>query len=147
MQIQGQIQSVKVVKNGNTNGRNWSIYEVMINGQKFKTFDGMFAGMIGQSGVYEYETTSRVSNGRTFTDNNLITPKPAAPAYQQPAYPPQQPVYAQPQPTAPAKPNPAIVEINQKLDLIISMLRNEASMPMDAPAPVEDEIDVSKIPF
>ena len=105
---------------------------------KFKTFDGKFTGMIGQNGTFEYEQTQRIYNGNQYTDNTLITPK--------------QPTYQQSMPMQPAQPNPAIVEINGKLDTIISMLQalgtatagNMPDVPMDNST---EELDVSQIPF
>lgn len=80
LQIIGQVQSVNAKRSGSSNGKNWTIYEVMINGQKFDTFDNEYLTKIGQSGTFEYETISKVSNGRTYQNNRLasLTKKAAA---------------------------------------------------------------------
>lgn len=136
MIIQGQVQNVSVKRSGNTNGRNWSIYEVTINGQKFSTFDNGFMGMIGQSGAFEYEVTSKNVNGKIYTDNRLAPPKKTE------------------------SKTGAGTEILRKLDIVIDMLREltQQKARVDTtdfvPAeiltihtPPEDEIDVSQIPF
>ena len=128
MQIQGQINSVKQLRSGssNINGKTvpWTLYEVIINGQPFKTFEGAFANMVGQSGNYEYETKSRESNGKTYTDNMLsnLNKKPSL--------------------------GPALKEINDKLDRILKAVENpfpEASN--DVQPPQDEDINVEDIPF
>lgn len=84
LQITGQVQSVNPKRSGvsTKNGRNvnWTIYEVMINGQKFDTFDNEYLTKIGQTGTFEYEVITKVNNGRTYQNNRLasITKRPAA---------------------------------------------------------------------
>lgn len=71
--IVGKIESVNVVKSGTTNGRNWTIYEVIVNGEKFRTFDSQFQNLIGQTKELKYEVReTTTTNGRVFVNKTLI---------------------------------------------------------------------------
>lgn len=78
-QIAGIIQSVNLLREGETNGRKWQMFEVMINDQKFITFDWGYKNKLNQSGTFTYEETAREKDGKTYvskTLENLPRPKP-----------------------------------------------------------------------
>lgn len=69
--VSGIIFSVTVKKSGITNGRNWTIYEVIIGGESYSTFDAGYKESIGKQGTYEYVEKQNTSNGRVFTNKTL----------------------------------------------------------------------------
>ncbi len=134
LQITGTVNSVRVVKSGTSfkGGKTtpWTIYEVIIEGQKFQTFDSTYQTMIGQNGTFDYTVTSRQgNNGQTYQNNTLKSLAKKAGG------------------------NSALgQEMNAKLDRIISMLQAmgtaQASTMSDEPVgQPTDEINVDDIPF
>jgi hypothetical protein len=53
--INGIIQSCVPFRTGEKNGRKWTIFNVVINGEKFSTFDTKYSQHIGTEGTWEYE--------------------------------------------------------------------------------------------
>ena len=53
--ITGTIQSCDVLREGEKNGRKWIMFSVIINGEKFTTFDTKYKEHIGQEATWEYE--------------------------------------------------------------------------------------------
>ena len=53
--IQGTIQDVHIKKQGEKNGRPWTMYTVVINGEQLTTFDSKYKANIGKQGTWEYE--------------------------------------------------------------------------------------------
>ena len=54
--INGSIESANQVRSGVTSkGRPWIMYQVVINGEKFTTFDAAYLSNIGKLGTWEYE--------------------------------------------------------------------------------------------
>lgn len=80
-QVTGIVFSVTVRKSGMTNGRNWTIYEVIIAGESYSTFDATYKEMIGKQGTFNYiEKQNTGSDGRVYTNKTLqVLPKPEAP--------------------------------------------------------------------
>ena len=79
--IVGKIENVKVIRTGTTQreGRNipWTLFEVIINSQVYKTFDAQYQNLIGKSGEWKYKTEIRQGKDRTFENKTLLNiPKP-----------------------------------------------------------------------
>ena len=54
--INGSIESANQVRSGVTSkGRPWIMYQVVINGENFTTFDAAYLPNIGKIGTWEYE--------------------------------------------------------------------------------------------
>src|SRR3990167_3486791 len=87
--IIGKIESAKLVKAGQTNGKNWTKYEVIINGDKFSAFDEQFLALIGKEGEFGFKTEDRTTNlGVQYQSKTLFNlGKPAQPKPQTPIYP------------------------------------------------------------
>jgi len=66
MQKQIQIKSVSVIKEGNTNGRDWKIYKVQCQGDdemsEFTTFKGDYVNAEGQQMIGEFEYSQQYKN-------------------------------------------------------------------------------------
>ena len=77
-EITGKIMSVMVVKQGVTNNNSWSLYEVTINGEKFRTFDAGYNNLINQQGTYKFKEEIVTGNdGRQYkrrTLNSITAP-------------------------------------------------------------------------
>jgi len=113
------------------NGRNipWTIYEVNINGQIFSTFDSTYQNLIGQSGTFDYQTSTRSVNGKNYTNNTLanLNKKPSS-----------------------SELVDAIRANAEKLDKILSILEQrlpDMDSDPDMNVPTEGEINVDDIPF
>ncbi len=52
--IIGKVESAREVKRGEKDGRQWVMYEVFINNQKFSAFDPEYQAMIGVEGTYDF---------------------------------------------------------------------------------------------
>ncbi len=77
--IIGKIESAIVKQTGTTDkGQKWSRLEVVINGQKFSTFDTEFLAMIGIEGTFDFKIEDRVSpRGTPYQSRTLFNlPKP-----------------------------------------------------------------------
>lgn len=59
--ITGVIESVELKKQGNTNGKAWSIFELFVDGKKMSTFDAEYQDHIGENTTIFYE--ERENNG------------------------------------------------------------------------------------
>ena len=94
-QVTGVIFTVVVKKSGTTNGRNWMIYEVVIGGEPYSTFDAGYKELIGQQGTFNYTEKQNTSgDGRVFTNKTLqAVSKPEAPPQPQAPQPGVQPGY------------------------------------------------------
>lgn len=53
--IQGKIEGCQLKRQGEKNGRAWKMYEIIINGEKFTTFDTKYSLNVGKEGTWEYE--------------------------------------------------------------------------------------------
>lgn len=55
--ITGAIESASILRTGISpkNNRPWTMFSVIINGEKFSTFDSNYQKNIGKSGTWEYE--------------------------------------------------------------------------------------------
>ncbi len=80
-QIIGTIKSVNQIREGEKDGRKWQMFEVIINDQKFTTFDWQYKQKVGQEGTWTYEESERQGrDGKIFINkrlDNLLRPKPA----------------------------------------------------------------------
>ncbi len=78
--IIGKVESANVVKTGTTekDGKsiNWSRLEVIINGQKFTTFDKEFLAMIGIEGSFDFKIEDRISPRGTSYQSRTLFPLP-----------------------------------------------------------------------
>lgn len=71
----GVIESSKQVKNGEKNGKPWSIHEVWIDGEKFQAWQDCSA-LIGKGNEWKYKVESSTGrNGTVYTNKTLIFPK------------------------------------------------------------------------
>jgi hypothetical protein len=68
MNIKGKVESCKLYKSGETNGINWSKYDVVINGQKFTSFRPLDVGS-----VVQLEYTEEKFKGKIY--KTLVFPK------------------------------------------------------------------------
>ncbi|MHA1329791.1 MAG: hypothetical protein ACTSR2_01820 [Candidatus Hodarchaeales archaeon] len=73
--IKGRIDDVVVINTGETpEGRRWTLYEVTINNQTFRTFDTGYEKLIGKEGEWFYESEVRKSSGgKTYESKTLIS--------------------------------------------------------------------------
>ena len=123
-QIQGTIEKVEHIKSGESNGRKWNLYSVIINGKKYSTFDAGYQQLIGKNGEWRYTREPREGrDGKiydTFTLDNL--PRES---------------------TGNIKPwlEEEFKKVNQKLDYIYNQLKNPA--PTDTP----DDFVPEDMPF
>lgn len=72
------IDGVELIKSGNTNGRNWSMYRMKDeNGMEYTTFDAKYINMLGNQITIEYEekSVSGKKEGQVFTNRTIIEPK------------------------------------------------------------------------
>lgn len=53
--INGSIESVTVLRSGMKNNRAWTMFNVIIAGENFTTFDTKYRSNIGKQGTWEYE--------------------------------------------------------------------------------------------
>lgn len=72
--IRGVIDDVVAINSGTTDkGRSWTLFEVSINGQTFRTFDGGYNDKIGQEGEWIYEEEDRISaSGKKYRSRTLL---------------------------------------------------------------------------
>ena len=110
--ITGKIEEVKVIKSGKKNGRPWTLYRVKINGRSYSTFDSGYQKLEGQTRDLEYKTEFREVNGTEY-ENRILLTKTTQSASQV---------------------NREFEKIDNKLDMIIAMLRG-----MDAKKMNEEE--------
>ncbi len=76
--VTGEISSVKQIKTGQsqrTDGSmfDWILFEVVINGQTYRTFETAFQNMIGKSGEWKFKTERRQGrNGQWYESKTLL---------------------------------------------------------------------------
>ena len=72
--IREKISNVVAINTGKTkDGRPWTLFEVKIGEQTFRTFDGSYNEKIGQEGEWIYEAEERVSAaGKSYESRTLL---------------------------------------------------------------------------
>lgn len=71
--VSGKIEEVELKKSGETDGRKWKIFTVMIDGAKFGTFDEAFVDMVGEHGTWEYTEEDVDIKGKTYKRRTLTS--------------------------------------------------------------------------
>lgn len=128
--VVGIIESVNPIKSGqgtSKDGRSfpWTLYEVMINGQKYSTFDSGYQKLIGQTKELEYEIrTNEGRNGVTYENRSLVTKVTQGGGQQ----------------------SQALNEINRKLDRVLAILEKDEG-PRDGDIPEEPNSSDDEIPI
>ena len=123
--VVGKIDSVSVIRSGTTQkeGRNisWTLFEVIINGQKYGAFDAQYQNLTGKTGEWKYKTEMRQGrDGRTFENKTLLNvPKLST-----------------------ADILPELKEINRKLDILLGTKQTELADGPDDYEPDPDEIPI-----
>lgn len=143
-QVRGIVNSVTVKTSGTTNGRNWTIYEVVISNEQYSTFDAGFKELIGQEGTFNYTEKENVSSdGRVFINKTLLAlKKPEAPqggVGQTQGLQPPQPGY-----------QPKMVSVSEAVinSLIANQQKIMKALKIDeAPKPPESEIPILEEPL
>jgi hypothetical protein len=117
MQGHGKIDSVDVMKSGVGARGAWIIFKVMVDGQRFTTFDASLQTKVGQ--IIDFEYTSEIRQGKNGSYESKTISAPSQNAIQGANFPSQ-----------PA-PRPAQGAVNgglvvQRLDVIIALLKTMA---------------------
>jgi len=123
--VTGKIESVNSIKTGESskNGRtfNWTLFEVVISGQKYRTFDQGYQQLIGQTKEWQFKKESRQGrNGQWYENRTLLNlSKPSAVGVIQEEF----------------------KEVHEKLDKIMSLLETDqrTDIPTDSPEDYEPE--------
>lgn len=71
--VKGILNYISLINQGEKDGRHWSLYEVSINNEKYRTFDRSYADFVNKEGEWEYEEEDRVSSkGTKYTSKTLL---------------------------------------------------------------------------
>lgn len=76
LSVIGKIDNVSPVKTGTStkDGRtfNWTLYDVKIDGQNYRTFDDRYQGLVGQSKEWKFKIDNRQGkDGKWYENRNL----------------------------------------------------------------------------
>lgn len=124
--IIGRIESAAVKQTGTTDkGQKWSRLEVVINGQKFSSFDTDFLAMIGIEGTFDFKIEDRVSpKGTPYVSKTLFNlPKPKKDA-----------------------PDILIMEVLKRIEQKVDWISDKIN-PAPEPEDIDEEIKEEDLPF
>lgn len=70
--VTGLINDVKFIKEGETNNKKWTIYEVIIDGKKYTAFDNEYKNRVNTQSEWAYTEKEKEYNGVTTIQKTLL---------------------------------------------------------------------------
>ena len=125
--IKGTIESVKLIKTGQAEkeGRifEWKLYEVMISGKIFRTFDPGYLKLMNQTGEWSYKKEMRQGRNGVYESRTLDNlPKPKTGSVE-------------------------LIQILENTKKILKILESKSGVDEAEGLEEEEEINVEDIPF